>query len=377
MKQDWQMKKLGEVIKLEYGKPLVKSMRKPDGLYPMYGANGIKGRTNEYYYNKKTIIVGRKGSAGEINLTEEKFWPLDVTYFVTFEEKEYNLIFLYHLLSSLELPKLAKGVKPGINRNDVYDINTLLPQLPDQKLIVAILDKAFAAIAKAKANAEQNLKNAKELFESYLQEVFEDKGEDWAIFKISDICESIIDCVNKTAPICNEPTPFKMIRTTNIRFGKVDLSSVRFVDEDTYKKWTRRQIPNVGDILFTREAPMGEVGMLLSDEKVFLGQRIVSYRVDNNKVEKDFILYAFQSNDIKDQIRTLASGATVQHLRVPHTKSFEISVPPLKEQKVIVKNLDALSAETKKLEAIYQQKIEDLEELKKSVLQKAFNGELT
>ena len=85
--EGWVEKTLGEVIKLEYGKPLGKSLRKPDGLYPMYGANGIKGRTDEFYYNKKTIIVGRKGSAGEINLTEEKFWPLDVTYFVTFEKK--------------------------------------------------------------------------------------------------------------------------------------------------------------------------------------------------------------------------------------------------------------------------------------------------
>jgi type I restriction enzyme S subunit len=172
MNKSWEVRKLGEVIKLEYGKPLPDDKRNPSGAYPVYGANGEKGRTNEFYHNKETIILGRKGSAGELNLTEEKFWPLDVTYFVTFDEKKYDLVFLYHLLSLLELPKLAKGVKPGINRNEVYSIIVQIPPLPEQQRIVTILDEAFASIAKTKAKAEQNLKNAKELFESYKNELF-------------------------------------------------------------------------------------------------------------------------------------------------------------------------------------------------------------
>jgi predicted nucleotidyltransferase len=126
MKQGWKVKKLGEVIKLEYGKPLDNSFRKSDGLYPIYGANGVKGRTDKFYCDKETIIVGRKGSAGEINLSEAKFWPLDVTYFVTFDNTENDLQFLYYLLSKQQLTKLAKGVKPGINRNEVYDLSVLL-----------------------------------------------------------------------------------------------------------------------------------------------------------------------------------------------------------------------------------------------------------
>ena len=125
MKQGWEVKKLGDVLELEYGKPLPADKRKQNGKYPVYGANGEKNRSDEYYYDKLSIIVGRKGSAGEINFTEEKFWPLDVTYFVTFDNKKYDLNFIYYLLSKLELPSLAKGVKPGINRNEVYSINDL------------------------------------------------------------------------------------------------------------------------------------------------------------------------------------------------------------------------------------------------------------
>ncbi len=87
MKNGWQTKSLGELIRLEYGKPLSDEKRKADGKYPVYGANGEKHRTDEYFHDKPSIIVGRKGSAGEINLTERKFWPLDVTYFVSLTRK--------------------------------------------------------------------------------------------------------------------------------------------------------------------------------------------------------------------------------------------------------------------------------------------------
>ena len=169
MSTDFQIKSLGEVLKLEYGKPLPKESRDEKGDYPAYGANGVKCHTNQYYWNRPSIIVGRKGSAGEVTLSEGKFWPLDVTYFVVFDDKQYDLTFLYHCLQSLNLTSLAKGVKPGINRNDVYRLQFAFPPLPEQKRIVAILDEAFAGIATAIANTEKNLANARELFGSHLQ----------------------------------------------------------------------------------------------------------------------------------------------------------------------------------------------------------------
>jgi type I restriction enzyme S subunit len=89
LKAEWKDRFVGEVLRLEYGKPLGNADRKPDGLYPVYGANGEKDRSDRYYFDKPSIIVGRKGSAGKVNLTGEKFWPLDVTYFVTFDERQH------------------------------------------------------------------------------------------------------------------------------------------------------------------------------------------------------------------------------------------------------------------------------------------------
>lgn len=172
MKNNWQTKKLGEVIKLEYGKPLFDDKRTPDGKYPVYGANGEKDRTNEFYYNKLSIIVGRKGSAGEVNLTEKRFWPLDVTYFVTFDEKKYNLKFLFNLLLTLDLPKLAKGVKPGINRNEVYEIKVNIPSISEQKTIVSKLDALSAETKKLKAIYKQKLDDLEEFKKSILKKAF-------------------------------------------------------------------------------------------------------------------------------------------------------------------------------------------------------------
>jgi len=190
MRKSWQEKKLGDVLTLEYGKPLSPAERKSDGKYAVYGANGIKDRSDIFYCDKPSIIVGRKGSAGEITLTEDKFWPLDVTYFVRFDEARCDLQFLYHLLSLQELPKLARGVKPGINRIEVYAKMVRIPPLCEQQRIVAILDEAFAALTTATANAEKNLKNTSELFDSFLNSLFTNT-ERWLQLPIGKLATKI------------------------------------------------------------------------------------------------------------------------------------------------------------------------------------------
>ena len=245
-----------------------------------------------------------------------------------------------------------------------------------QRRIVAILDKAFDGIVTAKANAGKNLQNARALFESYLDQTFQSKGADWPLLRIEDACESVMDCVNKTAPKVEAPTPFKMIRTTNVRHGQVNLDSVNYVTEDVYQVWTRRQVPRRGDVILTREAPMGEVGMLLSEENVFLGQRLVSYRADPRKLDTHFLLYALRSGFLQRQIHALASGSTVQHMRVPDSKNLKIPLPSLESQRKIVKVLEALRSETERLKSTYHRKLPALDELKKSLLHQAFSGAL-
>ena len=291
--------------------------------------------------------------------------------------------FLFYLLSQDKFRVAGSKVMTGAVGHKRVPIEFLenqdicLPPLSEQSRIVTILDEAFAGIETAVANTEKNLANARELFESYLNSVFSRRGEGWVEIEINDVCESIIDCVNKTAPQVTYPTPFKMIRTTNVRNGRISLDSVRYVTEETYRIWTRRQIPRKGDVILTREAPMGEVGIIDTDDKIFLGQRLVSYRANPERLNSRFLLYAFQSNFIQAQIAALASGSTVQHMRVPDSKKLMLRVPDLKTQSEVVDSLDLLRDETQRLQSIYQQKLTALAELKQSLLQKAFSGELT
>ena len=176
--------------------------------------------------------------------------------------------------------------------------------------------------------------------------------EGWSLLPIKELCSCIIDCVNKTAPVVNYETPFKMIRTTNVRNGKVDTKNVRYVTAETYKNWTRRGEPQNGDVIFTREAPVGEVGILEDAEGVFLGQRTVMYRANPQKSNNLFILYSLQSAFCQQQIEDFSNGGTVFHVRVPDCSEILIRSASFPEQQKIAQILTTWDKAIDKLEAL-------------------------
>lgn len=163
----------------------------------------------------------------------------------------------------------------------------------------------------------------------------------WKTDPVNKLCTDVVDCVNKTAPVVEGPTDFKMIRTTNVKAGRINLDDCRFVDEATFVKWTRRIQPKRNDIVLTREAPLGEVGLLRSDESVFLGQRTMLYRANPKKLDQRFLYYSMLGPLVQGQIRSQGSGATVEHLRVPDAETFLIAYPPPDEQRHIAAILSA------------------------------------
>ena len=169
---DWPVKTLGDILTLSYGKPLEPKDRDDNGAIPVYGANGVKARSKRSLVSGPSIIVGRKGSAGELNFCDGPFWPLDVTYFVEHDVKVTDLTFLHYLLSLMDLPSLAKGVKPGINRNDVYALQSPVPPLVEQKNIVARLDSMKAKTSEMVAAYDAKLTAAKNLRQSILEAAF-------------------------------------------------------------------------------------------------------------------------------------------------------------------------------------------------------------
>ncbi len=378
MKNNWQTKKLGEIIKLEYGKPLPKSNRDSKGEYPVYGANGVKSYSDKFYFDKPSIIVGRKGSAGELNLTEEKFWPLDVTYFITFDQKKYDLKFIYNLLETLNLTRLAKGVKPGINRNDVYSINVKIPDsFIEQKKIVKILDEVFEGIGKAKENADRNLQNSRELFESYLQSVFENKKKDWDEKKWGDLCHFVRGpfggSLKKSIFKENGFVVYEQKHAIHNHFNQLRY----FIDEDKFNEMIRFEV-KPGDIIMSCSGvTLGRVAIIPQDIKRGIINQALLKLTPNKNVFVHFLKYWLRGKIFQDIIFKYSGGAAIPN--VPSAKILKdilIPLPSLSKQKSIVKKLDGLAGQTRKLEEIYKKKLADLEELKKSVLQKAFSGEM-
>lgn len=158
---------------------------------------------------------------------------------------------------------------------------------------------------------------------------------EWKTVRVRELCSDIIDCVNKTAPISVNPTKYKMLRTSDVRNGFINLENLNCVTEETFTKWTRRGKLQVGDVILTREAPLGEVGIVRHAENYFLGQRLVLFRANPAVCDNRFLLYAFQFHDNKQAIISKGVGATVLHLRVPECERIEIKVPDLQTQKRI------------------------------------------
>lgn len=271
-----------------------------------------------------------------------------------------------------EMVKHATGANyPAISDRVIKSSLVPLPPLKEQKRIAAILDKADAILRKR----EQAIQLADQFLRAVFLDMFGDpvkNSKGWEVREISEICSEIVDCVNRTAPTVDRDTPYKMIRTTNVRNNRLGLVGLKCVEKDVYEKWVRRLKPSQGDIIFTREAPAGEAAIIDTDEKIFLGQRMMHYRPNNNLITSEFLLFEMMSSRVQRQIDKMHAGSTVTHLSVPECKKFQLRVPPLHQQQIFSKiyscTLSALDNQS-----TYRKNSQYLFD---SISQKAFAGEL-
>ena len=272
-----------------------------------------------------------------------------------------------------QIEKFKGGVaQQNLSLAQLGDFNIPVPPLSEQQRIVAILDEAFAGIATARAAAEQNRQNARALFESHLQSIFSQRGEGW-VETIIGAEIKFIDYRGKT-PVKTE-SGVRLITAKNVKMGYLQETPMEFIAADGYADWMTRGIPQKGDVLFTTEAPLANVAQLDTDEKVAFAQRIIIMQPNAAKLDSTFLKYLLLSQPVQQRIREKGTGATVQGIKASLLKQIEISFPStLVAQQEIVAKLDALQEETQNLEALYQRKLEALDELKQSLLHQAFSG---
>jgi len=400
MKQGWEIKRLDEVC--EFGNGLWTGKKPPfQNVGVIRNTNFTKdGKLDDsdivYLDVEQSQFAKRKLQYGDIILEKSGGGPKQpVGRVIIFDKKKgdfsfsnftsvirianskivdftylHRYLFFSYVSGATEtMQSHSTGIR-NLKFDEYKAIEIPLPPLPEQQRIVATIDEAFAAIAMAKAKAEQNLKNAKELFESYLQGVFEDGN--WEEKKLNEIAE-VKDGTHDSPKYIKEGIPF--VTQKNIRQDGLSFSDTRFITETDHEKFYKRSNVTYGDILISMIGANRGMAAIVDDKRIFSIKNVGLIKESKN-INKHFLLYYLKSSLAMKYVLYMSNGGAQEFVGLTALRSFPIPYPSLKEQEAIVQKLKALSNETKKLETIYQQKINDLEELKKSVLQKAFSGEL-
>lgn len=400
MPKGWEIKKLGEIADVEYG---FTDKAAEEGYFRYVRITDINGNgeliLTEKKYLKRSkeaeafllqnndLLMARTGATfAKVLLYEDLEPSIFASYLIRikFKEKIENRLYWYFSKTKSywdQANSLASGAaQPHFNGAAVKQVFFSFPKsLPEQQGIVSILDEVFAAIAKAKVNAEQNLKNAKELFESYLQGVFEKLFNSRDTKKVSDVAKVIGGYSFKSTDFKKEGK-YQVLRMGNVRPGIIrENENPVFIDELEDKALSKALLLR-NDVIITQTGTKNKrdygFTVIIEKENYLLNQRIASIRFSDKYLPK-FFLYFSWTSIFKDQYFANETGTVGQgNVGIGAITDAMIPFIPVKEQELIIDRINEIRFETQKLEAIYQQKLLNLEELKKSILQKAFNGEL-
>jgi type I restriction enzyme S subunit len=267
-----------------------------------------------------------------------------------------------------------------LSTKNLSSVKIPIPPLPEQKRIVSILDRAFTAIDKAKANAEQNLQNARALFESYLQGVFEKENDGWVEKTLKELTTKIgSGATPRGGQKSYKSEGISLVRSMNVHDSEFRERNLAFIDGKQAKELDGVTLQEDDVLLNITGASVARCCVFPKEYlPARVNQHVSIIRPKKEMLDAKFLNLLLTSKPYKDQLLiTGEQGATRQAITKAQIETFKIFIPELEVQQTIVRKLDALRAETQKLEAVYQKKLDDLEELKKSILQKAFAGELT
>lgn len=346
-------------------RPIKESLKVAKGDILMCSRNGSKR------------LVGKTAVIGDL--------PEHMTFgaFMTLIRSSANPFLSWFFRSDAFRNQLGAGENPVINQITKYMLNAVVVPFPpekEQERIVAILDEAFEGIATATAHAERNLHNARELFQSVLQSTFEQKGEDWVETTLEDVLK--VQPRNGWSPPAahhsDSGTPvLTLSAVTGFEFRK-DAIKYTSAEIDRGKHyWV-----NNGDLLITRSNTVELVGHVaiasgLTTPTIY-PDLIMRMSPDPDRAETKFLYYALRTPTLREVISGRATGAnpTMRKINKSAVQTLPLRVPAIRTQKDIVQKLDALAAKTRRLEAVYQRKLDALAELKQSLLQRAFAGVL-
>jgi len=286
--------------------------------------------------------------------------------------------YLFHSYLSGTTEKMqshSTGIR-NLKFDEFKQIPVPLPPLREQQRIVSMLDGAFASIAGTKSNAERNLVNARELFESVLQYAFENASKNWEEKRLGDVTHLITDGKHGDCRD-EENSGYYFLSAKDVKNSTLNYEKARQIKKEDFEETHRRTNLKPGDVLVTNSGTIGRMAIAPDDGKTYkttFQKSVAVIKPIPSILDNVFCCYHLEADLSK--LVNVSAGTAQKNLLIGDLKNHAMKIPPLAEQRAIVGRLEALSAETNRLEEIYQSKLEALEELKKSVLQKAFAGEL-
>lgn len=370
----WKVKTIEQCFRVKSGNYLPKKNME-HGDIDVYGGNGYIGKHNQYNLTGENIIIGRVGAkCGNVQKVNRNIWLTDNAFFISEFFEKFDLSFLRYLLLTKKLRKVAKhSAQPVISYQTIKNIPLVIPPISEQKQIVEILDKAFEGIDRAIANTEKNLANAREVFDSYLNNIFNQEVNHCTKKKLGDLSQINYGYTAKASQHSIGP---KFLRITDIQNNKVDWDKVPYckISEKDYAKHKLYQ----GDIVFARTGGTTGKSFLITDPPdAVCASYLIRLSLKDTYLMPEFLILYFQTNQYWDVINFGISGSAQGGFNATKLANLVVPIPSHSEQLHIINAVNKLSAETQRLEAIYQRKLEALQELKQSLLHKAFTGELT
>jgi type I restriction enzyme, S subunit len=369
-KTTWKKVLLGDVCEFAYGKSLPAKARSGSG-FPVYGSNGEVGRHAESLTKSETIIIGRKGSFGEVHLCSEPCWPIDTTYFITSEQTDADLRWLARTLRCLRLTELNRAAAiPGLNREDAYRQPLLLPPLAEQKRIAGILDAADALRAKRRESIAQ----LDTLIQATFLEMFGDPfehGDDQNHVPFSTLADRIT--YGFTCPMSHLESGIPILTAKNVLDGGLDLERVHYADLGEFDALTSKSKPSPGDVLITKDGSIGRCAVVPDIGPICINQSVALVIPNRKVVRPEYVAAYIRCKPVQQRIGRMGKGNALKHLQITELAKFPAVIPPLEAQSRFCERVQAIQ-QTQEVAKVHES---DLESLFNSLQSQAFSGNLT
>jgi type I restriction enzyme S subunit len=375
MKTAWQIMPMGQLCSIKSGKSDTQDATE-DGAYAFFDRSRTVKKSSRYIFDCEALIIPGEGKEflpkyfiGKFDLHQRAYALFDFS-------NQIDVRFLYYFLHHKcdYFPQVAVGATvKSLRLRHFEQLPVSFTNTAEQQRIVAILDEAFAGIATAAANAKKNLANARELFDSEVQAILTKRGDGWADKTLDQVC--IVERGSSPRPIkeffTTAPDGVNWIKIGDTEEGGKYVYST--AQKITLEGAKQSRFVKEGDFILTNSMSYGRPYIMKTTGCIHDGWFVLRL---NMEIDTDYFYYLLSSHFVQSQFAKLASGSVVKNISGDLVKMTVLPIPPLAHQHVIVTKLMQLSAETKQLEAIYQQKLDALDALKKSILHQAFSGQL-